>query len=262
MSNIINETDNAVCTKYNRAKFLTKAVASVLAIATAPTLAAESRSKTTGAKGKSDSRIRRWVVVTIGNLSRNRYWGESDAKGVRSVICTCTLIDGADFRLIVDPSLANADEMASELDRRSGLKPADISAVFITHEHGDHFAGISHFDKARWLAGPEVAKILNATRKFPKTIEPVTGKLFDAVDVLPTPGHTIGLNSLRFDCNGHSVAVVGDAVATEDFWRERRAFYNSVDFELSARSMDKIARVADFVIPGHDNYFLTVGRRP
>src|SRR5690349_17501276 len=102
MSNIINETDNAVCTKYNRAKFLTKAAASVLAIATAPTLAAESRPQTTGSKAKSGSKIRRWAVITIGNLSRNWYWGESDAKGIRSVICTCTLIEGADFRLIVD----------------------------------------------------------------------------------------------------------------------------------------------------------------
>jgi glyoxylase-like metal-dependent hydrolase (beta-lactamase superfamily II) len=152
--------------------------------------------------------------------------------------------------------------MARELERRSGLKPADISAVFITHEHGDHFAGISHFNSARWFAGPEVAKILNAAKKLPKLVEPVTGKIFDTLDVLPMPGHTMGLNILRFDCNGHSIAAVGDAVATKDFWRERRALYNSVNFELSARSMDKIAGIADLVIPGHDNYFLAVGHKP
>src|SRR3954447_7011720 len=26
-------------------------------------------------KGRADSRVTRWDVVTIGNLSRNRYWG-------------------------------------------------------------------------------------------------------------------------------------------------------------------------------------------
>src|SRR4051812_29684573 len=42
-------------------------------------------------KGRPDSPVKRWDVVTIGNLSRNRYWGEPDAKGVRAVVCTCTL---------------------------------------------------------------------------------------------------------------------------------------------------------------------------
>jgi len=33
---------------------------------------------------------------------------------------------------------------------------------------------------------------------------------------------------------------------------------NCVDFELAAKSMDRIAAVADVVVPGHDNYFLNV----
>src|SRR3990172_3672069 len=74
-------------------------------------------------KGRKDSKVKRWDVITIGNLSRNRYWGESDAKGVRAAICTCTLIAGDGFRLLVDPSLVNAADMAKELDRRTGVKP-------------------------------------------------------------------------------------------------------------------------------------------
>src|SRR4051812_10363429 len=62
-------------------------------------------------KGRGDSKVKRWAVVTIGNLSRNRYWGEGDEKGVRSAICTCTLVAGDDFRLLVDPSLPDADQM-------------------------------------------------------------------------------------------------------------------------------------------------------
>jgi hypothetical protein len=44
-------------------------------------------------------------------------------------------------------------------------------------------------------------------------------------------------------------------VATRDFWRERRGYYNCVDFDLSTKSMDKIAGLADLVVPGHDNFF-------
>jgi glyoxylase-like metal-dependent hydrolase (beta-lactamase superfamily II) len=207
-------------------------------------------------KGRKDSKVKRWDVVTIGNLSRNRYWGESDAKGVRSAICTCTLITGDGFRLLVDPSLADATDLARELDRRTGVKPGDINAVFITHEHGDHLAGLGHFPDAKWLATAAVAEILNNSGTWSRRVEGVTDRLFDAVEVIPTPGHTSTHHSLRFDCDGLSVVVAGDAVATRDFFRERRGYYNAVDFQLSARTIDKLRALADIIVPGHDNYFL------
>lgn len=245
---------------YSRASFLRRAALAGAALASGYSLGATA-SDDRGPQAAADSKVQRWTIVTIGNLSRNHYWGESDAKGVRPAICTCTLIEGAGFKLLVDPSLESAEQMAHELDRRTGLKPTDITAVFITHEHADHYAGLPHFPIARWLAGHQVASVLNAMKKWPETIEPASGKLFEVLDIVPTPGHTLGSTSLRFDCQGHSVAVVGDAVATEDFWRERRGYFNCVDFELSAKSMNKIAKLANLVVPGHDNYFLNAGRK-
>jgi len=246
-----------------RAKFLSSASIGLLAVAGtfARAAAAESPARDASAspwKGRKNSKVKRWDVITIGNLSRNRYWGESDAQGVRSAICTCTVVQGEGFRLIVDPSLSSADEMARELDRRTGLKLRDITAAFVTHEHGDHWFGLAHFPEAQWLAAPEVAAALTQTNKLPKKVESITGQLFEAVEILPTPGHTSSHHSLRFDCDGLSVVVAGDAVPTRDFWRERRGYFNAVDFELSAKTMDKIAAVADLVVPGHDNYFLNV----
>ena len=247
----------------NRAAFLARLPVGILAAAAATT-GAPGGEPPTGAvsphtwKGRQNSKIRRWDVITLGNLSRNRYWGESDAQGVRSAICTCTVVQGAGFRLIVDPSLSGADEMAKELDRRTGLKPRDITAVFVTHEHGDHWFGLAHFPEARWLAAPEVAAALNQTNKLPKPVEAMTGRLFDALDVLPTPGHTLSHHSLRFDCDGLSAVLAGDAVPTLDFWHERRGYFNCVDFELSTKTMNQIAGLADLVVPGHDNWFLNL----
>ena len=51
----------------------------------------------------SPSKVQRWDVITVGNLSRNRSWGEPNDKAVRDVLCTCTLIRGEGFRLLVDP---------------------------------------------------------------------------------------------------------------------------------------------------------------
>lgn len=208
-------------------------------------------------KGRKGSNVKRWDVITIGNLSRNRYWGESDAKGVRAAICTCTLITGEGFRVLVDPSLADEADMARELDRRTGIKPRDITAVFVTHRHGDHFAGITHFPDSQWLAAPAVAEILNKSGKLPRLVESASDQLFNAVKVIHTPGHTNTHHSLHFDCGGLSIVIAGDSVATRDFFGERRGYFNAVDFEISARTMDKLAAMADIIVPGHDNYFLS-----
>jgi len=146
--------------------------------------------------------------------------------------------------------------MAKELERRSGLKLDDITAVFITHEHGDHYAGIGHFQKAAWFAAAPVAEILNGRKGFTRAIEPAPKTLFGAVEVIPTPGHTRAHHGLRFESDGRSIVAAGDSVATRDFWRERRSYYNAVDAALAARTMDKLAGIASVIIPGHDNYFL------
>ncbi len=164
------------------------------------------------------------------------------------------------FRLVVDPSMADAERMAAELDRRTGLAPRDVDAVFVTHAHGDHLAGIGCFDRATWLAAPDVAAAVNRGGGLSRELESASGRLCDAVDVVPTPGHTPDHHSLRFDCDGMSVVVAGDAAMTRDFWRERRGFFNTADFDLAARTIDELGLAADVVIPGHDNFFLT-GRR-
>jgi glyoxylase-like metal-dependent hydrolase (beta-lactamase superfamily II) len=207
-------------------------------------------------KGKPGGPVKRWDVITIGNLSRNFYWGESDAHSFRGVICTCTLIQGEGFRLLIDPSIADVKQMIIELDRRTGLKPGDITAVFVTHEHGDHWAGIRAFTDAKWYASAAVAEVLKRTSKLPRDFEAAPGRLFDAIDIVATPGHTPGHHSVRFDCDGVSVVASGDAVATRDFFRERRSFYNVSDRVESTRSMEKLATLGDIIVPGHDNYFL------
>jgi glyoxylase-like metal-dependent hydrolase (beta-lactamase superfamily II) len=209
-------------------------------------------------KGSQNSKITHWDIITIGNLSRNRYWGESDERPLRSAICTCTVISGKDFRIIVDPSLEDSTAMATELNRRTGLTPDKIDVVFITHQHGDHLAGLKHFPNARWLAGTEVAKALNDLKVYPKQFEPSGDSLCGAVDVIPSPGHTPDHHSLRFDCMGFSVVIAGDSVATKDYYDERRMYYNALDVEESKRSLEKINLIADIIVPGHDNFFLNL----
>ncbi len=197
--------------------------------------------------------INRWDIITIGNLSRNRYWGEKETQSYRPAICTCTLIQLDGVRLLVDPSLKEESDMNAELFRRTGLKPEAIDAVFLTHAHGDHHYGLPHFPAARWLAAAPVAAQLTAI--YDKTVETVTDRLLGEIDVIHTPGHTEHHYSLRFDWAGKSVVLAADAVVTREYWDERRGYFNSTDFAAAAASMNRLAKIADIIIPGHDNYF-------
>jgi glyoxylase-like metal-dependent hydrolase (beta-lactamase superfamily II) len=198
----------------------------------------------------------RWDVITIGNLSRNCYWGEGDDVPVRPVLCTSTLIRGKGFRLLADPPIADQGRMGEELDRRTGLGVAEIDAVFISHGHGDHHAGLRNFPEARWIASPGVAAEINASGEYEKALEGAEGRIFDTIDVISTPGHTLDHHSLLFEADGLRVVVAADAVMTRDFWNDRRGFFNSADFELAARTMADLSTRADIIVPGHDNYFL------
>jgi glyoxylase-like metal-dependent hydrolase (beta-lactamase superfamily II) len=200
--------------------------------------------------------IQRWDVITIGNLSRNRYWGESDEVRLRDAWCTCTLITGNGFRLLVDPSLKDPAAMAAELGRRTGLKPEAVDTVFITHHHGDHHWGLEAFRDAQWLAAPPVAKMVNRETHYSKPVEPAAHRLFEGVEMIHTPGHTKEHHSLLFRCDGQVVVIAGDAVMTRDFFAHRQGYFNSIDFQQAARTIEDIARIADIVVPGHDNYFV------
>jgi glyoxylase-like metal-dependent hydrolase (beta-lactamase superfamily II) len=201
--------------------------------------------------------IHDWAVVTIGNLSRNRYWDDNEAQPVRPTLCTCALIRCDGGNVLVDPSCEQAERMAAELERTTGLKVADVTAVVLTHEHRDHHYGLRHFPEADWVAAPEVAAAVNASSEYGRLVQPVTGRLLDCLDLVPTPGHTPGHHSLRFDCDGLSVVVAGDAVMTKDFWRERRPYFNATDVSIARQSMEDLAGMAQAIIPGHANWFVT-----
>lgn len=244
--------------KIDRRKFVFSAAGLIVMTSPGNSMTLQNQTREIKLKGKESSGIKHWDVITIGNLSRNKYWGESDEKPLRSAICTCTVVSGEKFHLLIDPSLRDADEMTTELDRRTGLSIDEIDTVFITHQHDDHLFGLKHFSKAKWFAGPEVAAAINKSGKYEKQIEPAGKILLSEIDVIPMFGHTPDSYGLRFHHNGYSVVVTGDAVATRDYWDGGQMYYNVNNMEEAKKTLSMINSIADIIVPGHDNYFLNL----
>ena len=202
--------------------------------------------------------MNRFTILTLGCFSRNRYWGEEDAKSYRRALCTSTLIEtpqGA--RILVDPAVSGA-ALAQVLDERCGLRPEAVDYVYVTPRHGDHYVGMADLPRAVWLAAPgDAGEIRRALPQHAKRIFAAGAEIVPGVQVLPLPGHTPGLAGLLFASEDGMVAVAGDSVMTRDFFKDRRGYYNSADFAASARSIDLLMEKADIVVPGHGNYFLT-----
>lgn len=200
-------------------------------------------------------------VLTVGHLSRNRFWGEADDQAYRPASCTCTLIRSGGQAILVDPGDA-PEHVAVVLDERAGLRVADVGAVFLTHFHGDHRVGVDAFPDVDWLMGADELAfwaarpgVTAADRVVLDRTSPAPQQLAPGVMVLATPGHTPGHSSLLVQ--GRDVVVVaGDAIPTRDFYVARQVFFNALDARAAVSSMDHIGAAADLIVPGHDNVFL------
>src|SRR5947207_3094730 len=87
-------------------------------------------------------------VISIGTLSRNRLWGETEP--VRTAHATTTLIRTGRRHILVDPGLPPA-AIKARLFERTGLQPEKIDTVFLTNFRPSHRAGLSIFEKAKRL---------------------------------------------------------------------------------------------------------------
>jgi N-acyl homoserine lactone hydrolase len=138
------------------------------------------------------------------------------------------------FRLGVRASVEPADEIGPQLSAL-GFSTEDVRWVVMTHLHGDHAGGLTHFPRAEILvcrAEFDNAKgFAGQTRGFlpqhwPEWFSP---RLYDFderpfgpfprshpvseagdVTIVPTHGHTKGHVSVVIEDDGHSVFLAGD----------------------------------------------------
>ena len=204
-------------------------------------------------RGRADMRVK-FSVIHIGTLSMNKFWGETER--VRSPTATCTLLRTKEGSVLVDPS-PSPELLESQLFACTGLRPADVDAVFVTHWHGDHRLGLPLFEDEPWLMAAQGLTEWKQQRpadfELFERFEPAAGHLPAGIELFPTPGHTLGHCSLLADTEWGPLVVCGDAVMTPEFYAAEEGFRNSIDFDQAAETIRAIKRTAKLIIPGHGN---------
>jgi glyoxylase-like metal-dependent hydrolase (beta-lactamase superfamily II) len=200
-----------------------------------------------------------WLILTIGHLSMNRFWGETERR--RGPLCTSTLIRTPEGLLLVDPSL-HPPQMPALLMDQAGVSIEDVRHVFLTHFHGDHRFGLEAFPDAQWwMAQPEIdywrGRASADEQRLLDRLRPAAEEPLPELRTLSLPGHTPGLTGLALRWRGQRVVVAADAAMTEQFFWAREGFHNSTDMEQARASIQRLAAEADIVIPGHGNAFFT-----
>ena len=213
--------------------------------------------------------------------------------------CLMWYIEGSKNNIIVDlgpPDPEQALENHGLVIRRSqeqqlvnavgktGLSPNDVRLVIMTHLHWDHAWGFDLFPNAEFLI--QKKEVAYAIAPFPchkslyyenslgkpqfvdhlHRIKTIDGDytVEDGVDVVSIPSHTPGFQGICIRTEKGNYFIAGDAVGLFECWETvphvpSGIFNNLEDYY---KSMDKIRKLADVVLPGHDYRVLEQSRYP
>lgn len=178
------------------------------------------------------------------------------------------------------PDFSPGEEVSARLTSR-GIRPSDITHLVLSHLHFDHAGGTCELPDARivvqadeWQAGqdPQLVEwgIYNPDDyALGHDVEQVSGEhdLFGDARIItvPTPGHTVGHQSLRVELESGPVVLTGDCVYTETLFDAMAvpAFTKGDARDRQLESMQYLARLRDDhgcrLMFGHDaNQFKTL----
>lgn len=199
-----------------------------------------------------------YKLLIIGQLSTNKF-RYPDEK--RDIVCSTTLLSGHGLRVLIDPGWR--ENLLLDGLKQAGVEPKDIDIVYVTHLHPDHYRNIRQFPDARWLVAEKElsnwkGRIPAADEDIYAQLAPVVAEIAPGLQIMQTPGHTLGHTSVLFQDagSGQRVLVAADAVLAREYYAYGEVHPISEDQELAKRTIDEVKRLApDFIIPGHDEPF-------
>jgi N-acyl homoserine lactone hydrolase len=156
-----------------------------------------------------------------------------------------------------------------------GLTPEDIKMIIITHLHYDHAWGFHVFKNAKFLL--QKKEISYAIAPLPchvgnyyemslgkpqfvdylDKIQVINGdyEVEDGITAVYIPSHSPGFQGVLVNTVKGKYFIAGDALGLFECWERiphvPSSIFNNLDEYYE--SMDKIEKIADFILPGHDN---------
>lgn len=160
-----------------------------------------------------------------------------DASGtILDARSSVTLISTSTRRIIVDTGLEGEEKIILKGLAERRLNPEDVDSVINTHTHRDHTGNNFLFSSAEVL--------------FPKEGDQIA----PCVKVIETPGHSTDSISVVVESR-NVVVLAGDAVPTLSNYIKGVPPALHVDRGMACRSMSRILKIADVIVPGHDRPF-------
>jgi glyoxylase-like metal-dependent hydrolase (beta-lactamase superfamily II) len=211
-------------------------------------------------------------VISIGTLSRNLLWKESEP--VRTPHATTTLIRTDKRNILIDPGLPG-QILAARLYERTGLKSDAIDTIFLTNSRPAHRGGVNAFPNARILihevererflvelamhmddADEEDRARLEAEATMINSFKAAPDSLAPQIDLFPLFGYTAGTCGVLVNSPTHTTLIAGDAVATADHLHAGQVLPGCFNLGQAKESLQEVYEIADVLIPGHDNILL------
>ena len=183
-------------------------------------------------------------------------------------------IEGANSRIIVDAGMVETAGIQmggwvlSSLDdglARVGLRPEDVDTVIFTHLHPDHVGYANRFTNARLIVQNTELEAYTEGHPYFDLIkdldfETISGdqQIDDNVQVLLTPGHTPGGQSVLVETAAGKAVITGFCTTMEHFEPTFTPPPRTADPDGLIKSMQRVTEIADILVPLHDHSFVDI----
>ena len=163
---------------------------------------------------------RELILVDTGETAKINEEGYLPAKGI--------------YHKVVQTRITQEDEVQLQLSKL-GFQTSDISKVIFTHLHGDHTGGLTHFSHCEIYVSKDEYDLATSKKgpsngyfnyNWPSWFEPTLVEYSDTAEgifpsshhltedgsivVVPTPGHSIGHQSVIVKGKDHNYFIAGD----------------------------------------------------
>jgi len=197
-------------------------------------------------------------------------WGAVIEGGGLRILVDTGIRDPATVSQTLAPCTQSARETPAGVLDVLGWRCADIDIVINTHLHFDHCGHNEAFPQARfvvsqtewdWALRPNEEQAgLYAPREWllPPLAEErytlVSGECQVAagISVIPTPGHSVGHESVLVDTSEGRLCITGDAVNIDDNFTQRKPGSLVSSLDEAMRSIELIRERSDRVLMAHD----------